>query len=102
MDMLGEVIVHGEDIRRPLGLTHRSPEPALVAVADSWKTSNLLIGAKRRINGLRLRATDVEWVHGDGLEVAGPLQSLVLAMTGRKGVHHDLAGDGIAVLASRA
>ena len=102
MAMLGEVIVHGEDIRRPLGLTHRSPEPALVAVADSWKTSNLLIGANRRINGLRLRATDVEWVHGDGLEVAGPLQSLVLAMTGRKGVHHDLAGDGIAVLASRA
>ncbi len=58
--MLGEIIVHGEDIRRPVGLEHQSPTPALIAVADSWKGSNLLIGAKRRIAGLRLRATDTE------------------------------------------
>jgi uncharacterized protein (TIGR03083 family) len=100
--MLGEIVVHGEDIRRPLGLKHQSPEAALVAVADSWKNSNLLIGAKRRITGLRLRATDIEWVHGDGPEVAGPLISLCLAMTGRKAVHPDLTGDGLVTLASRA
>ena len=100
--MLGEIIVHGEDIRRPIGLEHQSPTPALVAVADSWKGSNLLIGAKRRITGLRLRATDTEWAHGDGPEVAGPLQSLLLAMTGRKAVFGDLAGDGLALLATRS
>jgi uncharacterized protein (TIGR03083 family) len=100
--MLGEIVVHGEDIRRPLGLKHQSPEAALVAVADSWKNSNLLIGAKRRITGLRLRATDTEWVHGDGPEVAGPLISLCLAMTGRKAVHPDLTGEGVATLGSRA
>jgi uncharacterized protein (TIGR03083 family) len=100
--MLGEIIVHGQDIRRPLGLEHRSPEGALVAVADSWTKSNLLIGAKRRIAGLRLRATDCEWVQGAGPEVAGPLNSLVMAMTGRKAVHPDLTGDGVATLASRA
>jgi uncharacterized protein (TIGR03083 family) len=102
MAMLGEIVVHGEDIRRPLGLTHSSPEPALVAVADTWKNSNLLIGGKRRISGLRLRATDTDWTHGDGPEVFGPLQSLVLAMTGRKGSHGDLGGDGLEVLAGRA
>jgi uncharacterized protein (TIGR03083 family) len=101
MAMLGEIVVHGDDIRRPLGLVHRSPEVALVAVADSWKNSNLLIGSKRRISGLRLRATDVAWVHGDGPEVSGPLQSLVLAMTGRKGSHQDLSGEGLSILASR-
>jgi uncharacterized protein (TIGR03083 family) len=101
MAMLGEIIVHGQDIRRPLGLEHRAPEAALVAVADSWKNSNLLIGAKRRIAGLRLRATDCGWTHADGPEVAGPLQSLVLAMTGRKGAHIDLTGDGLTVLADR-
>lgn len=99
--MLGEIVVHGDDIRRPLGLVHRSPEAALVAVADGWKNSNLLIGSKRRISGLRLRATDVAWSHGTGPEVSGPLQSLVLAMTGRKGSHPDLAGDGLALLATR-
>jgi uncharacterized protein (TIGR03083 family) len=100
--MLGEIIVHGEDIRRPLGLVHRSPEAALVALADNWKNANLLIGAKRRIAGLRLRATDAEWTHGDGPEVSGPLISLIMAMTGRKPAHADLAGEGVATLASRA
>lgn len=101
MAMLGEIVVHGEDIRRPLGLSHQSPEPALVALANSWKKTNLLIGAKRRIAGLRLRATDTEWAHGDGPEVSGPLISLVLAMTGRKGASGDLAGDGVVVLSGR-
>ena len=101
MAMLGEIVVHGEDIRRPLGLKHQPPEAALMAVADSWKNSNLLIGSKRRIAGLRLQATDAEWAHGDGPEVSGPLLSLILAMTGRKAVHPDLSGDGVAELGRR-
>jgi uncharacterized protein (TIGR03083 family) len=99
--MLGEVVVHSEDIRRPLGLTSAVPEAALVAVADGWKSSNLLIGAKRRIAGLRLEATDVAWSHGSGPTVRGPLLGLVLAMTGRKGAHSELSGEGLAVLATR-
>jgi uncharacterized protein (TIGR03083 family) len=101
MAMLGEIIVHGEDIRRPLGLDHQSPEAALVAVADGWKNSNLLIGSKRRIAGLRLKATDADWAHGDGPEVSGPLIALVLAMTGRKGARSDLTGEGVPLLADR-
>jgi uncharacterized protein (TIGR03083 family) len=99
--MLGEVIVHGDDIRRPLGLVHHSPEAALMAVADNWIKTNLLIGSKRRVTGVRLRATDVSWNHGDGPTVEGPLQSLVLAMTGRKQSLPDLTGDGVGVLESR-
>ncbi|HEX3842435.1 MAG TPA: maleylpyruvate isomerase family mycothiol-dependent enzyme [Acidimicrobiales bacterium] len=102
MAMLGEIIVHGEDVRRPLGLHHRAPEAALLAVADSYKKSNLLIGAKRRIAGLKLRATDGDWVHGDGPEVSGPMISLIMVMTGRSGVDNDLTGEGLAVLASRS
>jgi uncharacterized protein (TIGR03083 family) len=99
--MLGEIVVHGEDIRRPLGLTHRPSDEALIAVADNWKKTNLLIGAKRRIEGVTLRATDADWSHGEGPEVAGPLLSLVLAMSGRKVFLSDLSGDGVAVLAAR-
>jgi uncharacterized protein (TIGR03083 family) len=101
MAMLGEIVVHGEDIRRPLGLSHQPPDGALVALADSWKNTNLLIGVKRRIVGVRLSATDVTWSHGDGPEASGPLLSLILAMTGRKGAHPDLQGEGVGVLASR-
>ena len=100
--MLGEIVVHGEDTRRPLGIVHQSPEAALVAVADNYKKTNLLIGAKRRIAGLRLRANDADWTNGDGPEVDGPLASLVVAMTGRKAVLGDLTGEGVATLGARA
>jgi uncharacterized protein (TIGR03083 family) len=102
MAMLGEVIVHGEDIRRPLGIAHQVPEEALLALADSYKRTNLLIGSKRRIAGLRLKASDVDWTTGDGPEVTGPLPALLLAMTGRTAVLPDLTGDGLAILGSRA
>jgi uncharacterized protein (TIGR03083 family) len=101
MAMLGEIIVHGQDIRQPLGLAHTPPEGAVVAVADSWKNSNILIGSKNRIAGLHLRATDAEWSHGEGPEISGPVLALVLAMSGRKGSHRALSGDGLPVLASR-
>jgi uncharacterized protein (TIGR03083 family) len=99
---LGETIVHAEDIRRPLGIQHRYPVEAVVRVADFYKGSNLLIGSKRRIEGLALRATDADWSHGTGSELSGPVLSLVLAMTGRKPAADDLTGDGEATLRSRA
>jgi uncharacterized protein (TIGR03083 family) len=99
---LGETIVHAEDIRRPLGIVHHYPTDAVVRVASFYQGSNLLIGSKRRIEGLALRATDADWSHGTGPEVAGPILSLVLAMTGRKAPVDDLTGDGVAALRSRS
>jgi uncharacterized protein (TIGR03083 family) len=99
---LGEVIVHAEDIRRPLGIKHSYPNDAVVAVARFYQGSNMLIGSKRRISGLTLQATDAEWSHGTGPEVAGPIVSLVLAMTGRTAALDDLTGDGVATLRTRA
>ncbi|MGO9162071.1 MAG: hypothetical protein ACLP7J_15390 [Streptosporangiaceae bacterium] len=60
-----------------------------------------IIGAKRRVDGLTLQATDAQWKHGTGPEVSGPLLSLVLAIAGRKAACGDLAGDGTAILRSR-
>jgi uncharacterized protein (TIGR03083 family) len=98
---LGETIVHAEDIRRPLGIEHRYPVEAVTRVADFYTGSNLLIGSKRRIEGLTLRATDADWSHGTGPEVSGPILSLVMAMTGRKEPLDDLTGGGVATLRSR-
>jgi hypothetical protein len=86
---------HPPSARHP----HVYPTDAVVQVADFYKGSNLIIGAKKRIEGLRLRATDTDWSHGDGPEVSGPIMSLVMAMTGREVT--DLAGDGVTTLASR-
>ena len=100
--MLGETIIHAEDIRRALGLHHTYPTPAVVQVVDFYKNSNLIIGAKRRIAGLTLRATDTDWTHGTGPEVSGPVLTLLMAMTGRKAVLDDLTGDGVKTLAARS
>jgi uncharacterized protein (TIGR03083 family) len=99
--MLGEAIIHSEDIRRPLGITHDYPEEAVIRVADFFKGSNLLLGSKRRIAGLELRANDARWATGSGPEVSGPALSLVLAMTGRPAALGDLSGDGLETLRSR-
>jgi len=98
---LGEVIVHSEDIRRPLGIKHEYPAAAALRVADFYKGSNLVIGAKKRVAGLKLRATDADWSHGDGPEVSGPIVSLVMAMCGRTAAIDDLSGEGVATLRSR-
>jgi uncharacterized protein (TIGR03083 family) len=98
---LGESIVHAEDIRRPLGLRRDYPMDAVVRVADFYKNSNLIIGTKRRIDGLALRATDADWSHGTGPEVSGPMLDLLMAMTGRKAADSQLTGEGVATLRAR-
>jgi uncharacterized protein (TIGR03083 family) len=99
--MLGETIIHAEDIRRALGITHDYPMESVTQVADFYKASNLIIGAKRRIAGVRLVATDTEWSHGSGPEVSGPIVAVLLAMTGRKAALGDLSGDGVSTLQQR-
>jgi uncharacterized protein (TIGR03083 family) len=98
---LGETIVHGEDVFRAVNGYRDHPIEHVVAVADFYKNSNLLIGAKRRIAGVTLRATDTDWRHGTGPEVSGPAIALLLAMTGRRAALDDLTGDGVAILRDR-
>jgi uncharacterized protein (TIGR03083 family) len=99
--MLGEAVVHGEDIRRPLGIKRAYPPEAVTRSAEFFRRSNLLIGSKRRIAGLGLRADDLEWGAGSGPEVTGPALSLLMAMTGRAAALDDLNGEGVATLRSR-
>ena len=98
---LGETIVHGEDVFRALDGYREHPVEHVIAAADFYTGSNLLIGSKNRIDGVTLQATDADWRHGSGPEVSGPAIALVLAMTGRKIALDDLSGDGVAVLRSR-
>jgi uncharacterized protein (TIGR03083 family) len=98
---LSEVVVHGFDISRALGVKRDIPADVLVTVADFYKDAQTLIGAKKRIAGLHLRATDIDWQTGDGPEVAGPAGSLLLAMAGRRAALEDLSGPGVAQLSER-
>ncbi len=99
---LVEVVVHGEDIRRPLGAVGDYPAEAVErALRLQARTSTGMGGAKQHLTGLRLRATDADVTLGEGPEVAGPLLALLLAISGRTVALDELDGDGLAVLADR-
>ena len=99
--MVAEAVLHGEDIRRPLGIKHAYTPEALVVVGNFVTGGIGFLGGKRRSTGLKLTASDAEWAHGDGLEVSGPFASILIALTGRKAGLADLSGDGVATLTQR-
>ena len=99
---LGEVMVHGEDIRRAVGGQGEHPAEHLTTLAEFYKKTGAPLRAKKRLEGLKLRATDVDWSAGEGPEVSGPCMSLILGMVGRADALADCAGDGVQTLKSRA
>jgi uncharacterized protein (TIGR03083 family) len=98
---LGEFMCHGEDIRRAVGSCGEHPAEHLVALAEMYKETGAPIRGKKRLDGLRLRATDTDWTTGDGPEVAGPAMDLILAMTGRSAALDSCEGDGVSILRQR-
>jgi uncharacterized protein (TIGR03083 family) len=99
--MLGETIVHGEDIRRPLGLRRDYPIETITRVAEYYGHSDQVVLAKGRINGLRLAATDGLFDVGSGPLVTGTTVALTMAMTGRPAYCDSLEGDGVPTLLDR-
>ncbi|MFI8308079.1 maleylpyruvate isomerase family mycothiol-dependent enzyme [Streptomyces sp. NPDC085927] len=99
--VLGETIVHGEDIRRPLDIRRDYPVEAVTQVAEYYRGTDLVVVAKGRIGGLKLVADDGPFTSGSGLLVSGPTMALVMAMTGRAAYCDDLDGDGVELLRSR-
>lgn len=94
---LVEAIVHGEDIRRPLGLTGTYPSQAVdAALQYQLKTGASLGGGKERAAGFRLQASDSEFQHGSGPRVRGTSLALLMAVSGRPLDAGNFSGDGAA------
>jgi uncharacterized protein (TIGR03083 family) len=99
--VMAEALVHGQDIRRPLGVTRVPPVDRTVLALWSMVRTGFGLGNTKRIAGLRLVATDVDWSHGDGPEVRGPAETLLMATCGRRVALSDLDGPGVDTLRSR-
>jgi uncharacterized protein (TIGR03083 family) len=92
---LTEILVHGQDIQVPLGLE-------VAPVVDLWRASLAFLVqprarrgfVSRRLDGLRLVASDCEWAHGTGDEVRGPARALALGVLGRTARRDELSGPG--------
>jgi uncharacterized protein (TIGR03083 family) len=102
---LSELLIHQQDVRRPLGLRREIPgdrvELVLRAVFTHWVGALAGVSARRRSKGLRLVATDLDWSAGSGAEVRGPGEALLMAIAGRYLDAGELEGDGAAVLVAR-
>lgn len=100
-NLLAGTLVHAQDVRRPLGLPREIPPDRLRVTLDCEK-GNGLLGIKKRVAGLSLVATDLDWFHGEGPEVRGTAEVILMTMLNRRVALTDLTGDGVATLSSRS
>ncbi len=101
---LGELVIHQQDIRRPVGIVRQIPAERLTPIFDFCLTrgsATLAPGARKRAVGLGFVATDMDWSAGEGPEVRGPGEALLMAINGRASALDDLQGPGVPILASR-
>lgn len=95
---LGEVVVHAQDVRRPLGIATTPSVEAATAVADFYVRRDFAVHSASAARGLRLEATDGPFTAGEGPEVRGTTLALVMAMAGRTAYLDDLTGPGVGLL----
>ncbi|MBM7808943.1 uncharacterized protein (TIGR03083 family) [Geodermatophilus bullaregiensis] len=98
---LGEVVVHAQDVRRPLGLARTPSVEAATEVARFFARRDFTVHSRRAVEGLRLEATDGPFTAGRGLPVRGTTVALTMAMAGRGAYCEDLTGPGVATLRDR-
>jgi uncharacterized protein (TIGR03083 family) len=99
LEPLIDVLVHGQDIAVPLGLTRTMPvEAAVTAATRVWTVGlplSLAFRARSRLRGLHLVATDTDWSVGEGEPVEGPIAALLMLLAGRTALLGQLSGKGV-------
>jgi uncharacterized protein (TIGR03083 family) len=101
MGQMTDGCVHLRDCARPLGLPDDVRMEDWRMVLD-WLPSGVPgLVPKRRLEGLRLIATDQDWAWGSGEEVAGRSEAMALAITGREVALRDINGPGVELLRQR-
>jgi uncharacterized protein (TIGR03083 family) len=95
---LADVVVHHQDIRRPLNRPRSIPAARLLAVLDH---PDPFASPRSRTRGLRFIATDIEWTRGHGPEIHGPAEAIMMAISGRPVALEELTGRGVDQLRRR-
>jgi uncharacterized protein (TIGR03083 family) len=99
---LRAMMIHQQDVRRPLGLARTIPKERLRAVLGfvTQRAGSRNLGSASRARGLQLTATDIDWTLGSGPEVRGTGEAVLMAICGRRAALADLEGDGVRILAA--
>jgi uncharacterized protein (TIGR03083 family) len=77
-------VIHGLDITVPLGLDRRVPPERLRIVLAGITKEKALRHFGADLDGVELRADDLDWRFGSGSPVSGAAQDLALVICGRR------------------
>jgi uncharacterized protein (TIGR03083 family) len=83
-DPLMDVLVHGQDIAVPLGIERKMPVPAAVIAADRVWKMGFPFHARNRFPNVMFTATDADFSVGKGEQVRGPVQDILMTLSGRR------------------
>lgn len=102
LDPLADIMVHGGDIRIPLGLPFEPDLERSALALDfltlPWRFGFVPLG---RLRGISLRATDIDRTWGKGAEIRGPVAALMMSVSGRPALLSVLEGPGLSLLRRR-
>jgi len=98
---LGEIVVHAQDVRQPLGLARAPSVDALTPVAEFFARRDFAVASRTLVADLKLQAGDGPFAAGTGPLVTGSTLALVMAMAGRVPYLAELDGPGVPALRSR-
>jgi uncharacterized protein (TIGR03083 family) len=87
-------VVHGLDITAALGLPRPVPDEVLLAVLGTVTGAQSARHFGVDVGGVELRATDLDWSHGQGPPLRGTATDLILLVTGRRLAEGALSGPG--------
>ncbi|TWP47854.1 maleylpyruvate isomerase family mycothiol-dependent enzyme [Lentzea tibetensis] len=100
-EVLIDNLVHSQDIAVPLDRPLPLAQDAAAAAADRVWSRGWPFHARKKFAGYRLSATDCDWSAGTGAEVRGPMEALLMVLTGRLTALSRLHGEGAAGLTTQ-
>ncbi len=90
---LAHDLIHGMDITVPLGLAQPVQEDRLRLVLPDSLTAKSVRFFGVNLDGIELRARDIDWTLGSGAPLAGTAADLLLVLCGRRLPAGRLAGE---------
>jgi uncharacterized protein (TIGR03083 family) len=104
---LADAVVHGLDVRRPLARHRAVPPEAFAWVADATLALRgpltVVVGGspRKRVRGVRLVADGIDWRYGEGPEMRGSPEALILLLNGRSVGRDEFSGPGAPAVLAR-
>jgi len=92
-----DTAIHTQDVRRPLGLEGSLDNDTLRMALDfltTHKHATTLIPDRKPLEGVKLAPTDLDWTFGDGVEITGTAEAIMMALACRPVALADISGPG--------